>query len=309
MFPRHGAVYSVLLLTRTAEIAPRRDVDAWVHAARVHGSHLTSAVDVKVYAQELLECGLARVDDQVHVAPELVVAAEAGGRIAMSKIAQRLLSAHPPIWLHLAVDKAMVSRAYIPTADLNALMWIEPDLDRVLIAAHKAVCTDGSNAMAKEIGDAAELLVLAAMRHRGQRPIHVAKLSDFYGYDIEVPDSAVTCIEVKAASPRTSESFHISRNEFDISLRHTRRWRLIQIVFNSSAFTAAEIGPAQVDSIREISHDTLRDLVPSDTSAFAWEQSAIITPPEGAWVNSDLKLDPGYNLPGFEIAVSSRRLD
>ncbi|MGQ4596744.1 protein NO VEIN domain-containing protein [Nocardia sp. R6R-6] len=272
----------------------------------MHGSHLASAVDIKVYAEELLGCGLARFDDELHVAPGLVFAAQAGGGIAMTEIAIRLLSARPPIWLHLAVSETAVAREYIPTLDLNALLWLEPNLDRILIAAHRAVSADDSTAMAKEIGDAAEHLVLAAMRHCGQRPIHVAKLSDSYGYDIEVPGSAVSCVEVKAAGPRTSRSFHISRNEFDTCLRLVKRWRLIQVVFNSSAFTATEISSAQVDSIRELSHDTLRDLVPPDTSAFNWEQSAVITPPEAAWLDSDLELDPFYRIPGFEIDTSSR---
>ncbi|MFF0637970.1 protein NO VEIN domain-containing protein [Nocardia sp. NPDC004151] len=269
----------------------------------MHGSHLASAVDIKVYAEELIDCGLALFDDKLHITPELAIAAQAGGDIAIREIASQLLSARPPIWLRLAVSETAVAREYIPTVDLSALLWLEPDLDRILIAAHREVSPDDSIAMTKEIGDAAELLVLAAMRHRSQRPIHVAKLSDSYGYDIEVPGSAVSCFEVKAAGPRTCRSFHISRNEFDTCQRLSRRWRLLQVAFNGSAFTAAEIGSAQVDSIRELPHDTLRDLVPPDTSTFAWEQSALITPPESAWVDSDLELDPIYRIPGFGVGA------
>ncbi|MBF6183326.1 protein NO VEIN domain-containing protein [Nocardia otitidiscaviarum] len=274
-----------------------------MRSARMHGAHLASAVDIEVYAEELIDCGLARLGEEVLVAPELIAAAEAGSAIQMSEIARRLLTASPPIWLRLAVSETSVSRECIPTADLNALLWLEPDLDHVLIAAHREVSASDSVAMAKEIGDAAEFLVLAAIRHRGQQPIHVAQLSDSYGYDIAVPDSTVPCIEVKAAGPRTKSSFHISRNEFDTCLRQASRWRLIQIVFDSSAFTASEIGPSQVCSIRELSHDSLCDLVPADTSAFRWEQSAVVTPPHTAWFESNMELDPRYRIPGFGIGA------
>lgn len=299
MLPRHGTVYSVFLLTRTANIAPRRDVENWVGSARMHGSLLASAVDVSAYAERMLTGGLAWLDDRIFVLPKLTAAAETGGGAAMSEIARLLLTAHPPIWLYLAVSEKEVSREYIPSADLNALLWLEPNLDRILIAAHREVAFDRTTAMAKEIGDAAELLVLAAMRYCGQEPIHVAQLSDSYGYDIEIPGSAVDCVEVKAAGPRTAGQFHLSRNEFDTCERYGSRWRLIQLVFNSSAFTARVIGPAHVDSIREVLSSAWCDLVPPDTSAFVWEESAVITPPEGAWRDSDLVLDPDFGVPGF----------
>ncbi|MGV9334804.1 DUF3883 domain-containing protein [Nocardia sp. NPDC003726] len=282
-----------------ASLAPRASVGDWVRSARMHGSYLAAAVDITSYAEAMLAYGLARIDDKVVVSPMLDVAAETGGRTAMNEVARLLLCLHPPIWLTLAVHENKVSREYIPTSDLDALLWLEPNLDRILIAARSEVSSDAAAALAKEIGDAAELFVLAALRYQGLSPVHVAKLSDSYGYDIEIPGPEADRIEVKAAGRRTAGTFHISRNEFDRCLQYRSRWRLIQVVFDSAAFAVDVIDPSHVVSIREVSYDILRDLAPPDTSAFAWEKSAVMTPSKNAWRNSNLMLDPNFRLPGF----------
>ncbi|MFB7720178.1 protein NO VEIN domain-containing protein [Nocardia sp. NPDC056100] len=82
------------------------------------------------------------------------------------------------------------------------------------------------------------------------------------------PGSRIDLIEVKAAGPKTAGTFHISRNEFDACVEHRSLWCLIQIIFDSAAFTATEIRAVRVNAVREITDHALLDFIPSDTPAF-----------------------------------------
>ncbi|WP_280473604.1 protein NO VEIN domain-containing protein [Nocardia asiatica] len=299
MLPIHGAAYSTLLLTHVALLTARRTVDEWVDAARnIHGSQLASQIEMRTYAQHLIDCGLATMDPHIQISPRLIAAARFPDGRAMTHIAQVLLRARPPFWLYLAVNGRRVQRELIPTDDLKALQWLEPRLDQVLVRSAADVNAAVDDKAAKALGDAAELLIIAALEYEGEQPVHVAKLSDAHGYDIEVPGRDIDCIEVKAASLATSGGFHITRNEFETAVYCGSRWRLVQVVFSNAAILADKIGANHIESIRELSHEALQRLIPPDTDTFRWEKSARISVPSNAWQDSEILPDPDFIVPG-----------
>lgn len=308
LLPRHGVVFAVLHLARVAGLAPRRGVDQWVSAALRHGSYMTAATDLWSPARALVRTGLASLgeDGDIRVARSLaaVAASKGGGQHVMRHAAVALLASQPPAWLWAAVNTEGVERAYIPQPDLDALSWLEGTLDDVLVEARRLVGDPDGADLAKEVGDAAEEVVVAALRAEGKEPVHVARISDGYGYDVDVSEGPVRFLEVKSAGPKTLTRFHLSRHEFDTSVRRGDAWCLVQVVFETSAFVADRITAADVNCIRELPASALRGLVPADSSVFRWENSALITPPPDAWRSSTLEPDPSFVRPGFAVVRS-----
>lgn len=303
LLPRHGVVYATVLLAHVARISPRKGVDAWVAAARQHGSYLATATDLSTPARALVAAGLACVGEEGSIGlarPLEALAASRDYQRAMHHAAVTLLAAQPPAWLWVAVGSEGVEHAYIPQPDLDALSWLGEDLDEVLAEVRRFLGARRRANLAKEIGDAAEEIVVAALRAAGQEPVHVARISDAYGYDVELPEEPIRFLEVKAAGPQTADRFHLSRNEFDTCVRRGDAWRIVQVVFKASAFVADPITAADVCEIRELSAAAVHDLVPGDTSGFRWETSAVLTPSASLWRPSGLVPDPGFLRPGFD---------
>ncbi|MBF6150208.1 protein NO VEIN domain-containing protein [Nocardia nova] len=247
----------------------------------------------------LLDSGLVRQSRSLHLAPQLAAATHCGDSEALVQIARLMFITAPPVWLTVAVENKTVTREYIPAYDLEALSWLEPELDRVILDAYAHVHSTDRADWQKKIGDAAELFIVAALRFCGHNPVHVALISDVYGYDIEVEHAHVDRIEVKGAGPRTAWTFHLSRNEFEKSQEYGEEWRLVQVAFRSSAFVAKEINPSHIEAIYELDSLAVRRVVPPDPPGFLWEKTALITPPKEDWRPSGLVLDPGFTLPGF----------
>ncbi|MFB8277226.1 protein NO VEIN domain-containing protein [Nocardia colli] len=302
MLPKHGFCYGVLLLARAATLSPRQGVDDWVAAVRMHGSFLAAAIDLKAPATMLVDSGLARIGQSLELSAQLTAATDCRDADALLQVARLLLITTPPAWLRMAVNHNVVARQYIPTNDLDSLRWLEPNLDRVLIEAYDDRYSSEHTYWQKQIGVAAELFVLAALRYSGLKPAHVALISDVYGYDIEVRDPLMDRIEVKGAGPRTALTFHLSRNEFEKSQQHAAEWRLLQVVFHSSAFADEELDHSHIESVYELDSQGLRQTIPPDPTGFVWEKSALVTPPRELWRSSGLTLDPSFRMPGFGSA-------
>jgi hypothetical protein len=264
---------------------------------------MTAATDLRSPARALVRAGLASVGEEgeIRVARSLaaVAASKGGAQHAMRHVAVALLASQPPMWLKVAVNAEGVERAYVPQADLDALNWLGEAFDDVLIEARRLVGEPDSADLSKEIGDAAEEIVIAALRAAGKEPLHVARISDGYGYDVDASEGPVRFLEVKSAGPKTLSCFRISRHEFDTSVRLGDVWCLVQVVFEASAFVTDPITAADVSLIRELPASALRDLVPADSPEFRWEDSALITPPPNAWRSSTLEPDPSFVRPGF----------
>lgn len=305
MFPSQGCCHGVFLLGYTAKLKERHSFDEWVQAACERSTIMSKALDLNHIAKSMLGLNIVTLQDHVKLAGTLEAVSDQADKYTLQAIARLLLKASPPSWLWFAVRDGHVVREYIPTGDLANLAWMDPDLDAILIDVYEAISKREENDFRKAIGDAAELFVIAALRHAGVKPLHVSRLSDSYGYDIECREASVDRIEVKAASQASQASFHISRNEFEKSSCHGQEWRLIQVVFSSQAFVSEKLHSFHIVSIRQLRHGTLQELVPADTSSFKWSESAQIAPPTDAWEPANLSLDPNFSTAGFKHGRSS----
>jgi hypothetical protein len=262
---------------------------------------MAGALNLDQIARDLVQLRLAFLSpERVLVDPALAELSSQADSVTLLAIARVLISKEPPFWLTLAVQDRRVLREYIPQDALEELSWIEPNLDEFLISLHlSSADAVRENAFNKWLGDAAELFVFAALNKARAAPIHVAKISDAYGYDIECTGSCTGKIEVKAASRNTQSSFYISRNEFDKSQIYGAEWRLIQVVFTNRAFVDRQLGASHIHAARQLDAATLAALVPKDTSCFKWTESALITAPAASWAPADLILDEDFLIEGF----------
>ncbi|MFF5098061.1 MULTISPECIES: protein NO VEIN domain-containing protein [Actinosynnema] len=307
----HGFAYGIFLLARAARLKRRASVEEWVEAARTPRTHLAAAVDLAVPAEWLIKSGLVRVEGgRIALAPKLVPLSESASRPALLGIARVVLTTSPPPWLNLAVSSTEVAREYIPSGDARALQWLEPDLEKILIDVRDAARRQDST-FEEALGLAAELFVLGSLERSGADVLHVSRISDSYGYDLEAQEGERSSrIEVKAAGSTTRGTFHLSRNEFDKCRRHGSQWRLVQVVFTSEALVADRITPAHVFGVFELSSAALIATVPpdSDLPGFRWTESALVTPPKSAWRAAGITPAEGFSVPGLaELAHRSRR--
>ncbi|WBB77754.1 DUF3883 domain-containing protein [Micromonospora sp. WMMD882] len=292
----------MFLLCHSARLSARRDVDEWVRAARAQGSYLAAATDLLAPAQRLLDEGLAAQAESIVLAPALAGIAGIADRATLCNIARVLIITDPPAWLRIAVSPNGVAREYIPTADLHALQWLDPELDTLLTDVRREVSESHDAELRKRIGDAAEAVVMAALRRSGQDPSHVALISDAFGYDIEVSSPRKQRIEVKGCGTRSRGSFHLTRNEYEKSRLYGAEWVLVQVVFASNAFVAPKIDSGHVVGIFEICAADVASAVPPDTPEFVWTDSAVVTPSREAWHRSAESVAEDFELPGLAFS-------
>lgn len=299
MLPSRGLCHTVFLLNHTLQLRPRVNVDDWVTASRSKATFMAQSADLRRTAEALIGIGLVSVGPTLTPTKRLSALSERADRPTLVAIARLLLSHAPPAWLAIALDQTGVRREYIPSRDLERLSWLGAELDRLLRDAYEFVTAEERVAFRKQFGNAAELLVLAAKTLQGAQPIHVAAFSDVYGYDIECRLPATERIEVKAASENTRHRFHLSRNEYDKSRFFGAEWRLVQVVFSTRAFIAERITAYDIAEVLELDSATLSALIPPDTEAFRWAESAEISAPIEAWRRADLVMDPDFVLDSF----------
>jgi hypothetical protein len=299
VLPKHGVVIGVFLLAHAARLTPRHDRATWVKAASQRSTILAQATDLENPADALLGLSLAQVKGQVVLAPALQSLSYTASRSTLVEIARLLLTTVPPIWLWLAISNGAVLREYIPSADLDALTWLEPELDELLVGVHSELKRSRDERRIKEIGNAAEAMLLAAFSHAGLSPIHVAAYFDGYGYDIEVPGTTTNRIEVKAASDRTRGRFPITRNEYDKSKLYRSEWRLLQVIFTADAFHTDRIDASHVREIIQLSAEALWKVIPADHPGFFWTESAEVVPDPEAWTTTTIELDPNFSVAGL----------
>ncbi|MEV0261611.1 DUF3883 domain-containing protein [Streptomyces sp. NPDC050617] len=299
LLPSHGMAFGSLLLVRTAALAPRADVEHWVRAARAQGSYLAHALDLRATARSLIAAGLVDARGGIRLGRRLSRLAALGDGGGLRDAARVLLSAAPPQWIPLAAGSGRVVRDYIPDADLKALRWLEPDLDAILLSTGTHLMQARQEMVRQRLGEAAEAVVLSALRREDRHAVQVSRISDAYGYDVEVRGPHIDRIEVKGAGPATRGSFHLTRNEFETGLRHPRSWRLVQVVFEGSAFVADVLDRTHVAEVLELAPGAVRDIVPRDTPQFTWEQSALLTAPEQTWLPTGMAPGEDFSAPGF----------
>lgn len=299
LLPSHGLAFGVLLLAHAAGRSPRADAASWARAAADQAPYWARSLNLRATAHALARHGLASETETGLQPSEQLRTLAVLESSALQATARVLLAAAPPSWLPLAVRSATVVRDYVPAADLKALAWLEPELDALLIDAAAQQRWADEDAWRERLGAAAEGAVLSALRRAGREAVQVSLVSDSYGYDIEVCDPPTAQIEVKGVGPQTRGSFHLTRHEYETAQRRRGTWRLVQVVFHSSAFNAAVLSPDHIAEVLCLTPEALRAVVPEDTDAFVWEQSALLTPPATAWRTVDLKPAADFSAPGL----------
>jgi len=297
MLPTHGAVTSVFHLANSMRHTAYPDISAWVAAAGTRSSFLAGAIDHRPAAEFLIDANLVIPAVVICPSPRLKAVSRQADRPTLIAIARLLLEIAPPRWLHIAVD-GRVRHEFIPSADLQGLSWLRPELDQLLVDAANRP-SELSDIIALGLGRAAELTILATLDNLETSPTHVSEISDRFGYDIETVRGPALRWEVKGCTTKTSGSFHLSRNEFDKCQRYPDEWRLVQVEFVPGALTAEFLTESHISTIRELLAGDLIDLAPAETGPFYWETSARMAPPESAWALSALTAPGDLFLPSI----------
>lgn len=299
MLPKKGIAHAICLLSHSAVLKDRIDLDDWVCSASELSASLSVAADLRPPAEWLIQVGLVVADEIVRLSPSLEALSGRADRSTLVAIARLALRASPPVWLTVAVGASGVVREYIPSGDLEALLWIDPELDDLLLDVRTELAATRENTFKERMGAAAEALLMAAFEKAGRSPLHVSKLSDAYGYDIEMSSTVFDRVEVKSASSVTCGKFMLSRNEYNKSRIYGSQWRLVQVVFKVSAFTAERIYCVHVETVLQLKNDTIAALVPPDPPGFVWMESAELKPDAAAWAPLEIELDHSFTTAGF----------
>lgn len=303
MIPSRGRCHGIFLLCHSARLGSRVSVKDWVESARSRRTFLANALDLEQLANVLLELGFASTSSNgINIDSALSSLSERADHETFLAIARLIIAKSPPFWLSLAVQEKNVHREYIPKEDYDDLEWIEPGLEKFLLGVDVSLEARNNDAYLKQLGDAAEILIFSCLQYIGFKPIHVAKFSDAFGYDIEYLDNDGETIrlEIKAASLKTQGNFYLSRNEFDKSRLYGKDWRLIQVTFSNSAFFANEINCSHVEFVRELEAGVLDEIIPDDSKNFRWDKSAFISPNVEKWRTLKLALNPSFVTSGFK---------
>lgn len=297
MLPTHGAASGVFLLANAAKYSNHQDVVAWTSTARSRSSFMAGALNLDGCAAGILRLGLAQVSDTLQLDPALSALSEQADRPTLVAISSLLLGLKPPPWMPLAVRDGVVCREYIPTDDLRDLEWLEPHLDQLLVEVAERLAGSHVEPLREALGRAGELVVLASAVKAGFVALHVADVSDSYGYDIEVHGPSNLRLEVKSTTSTRKGTFHLSRNEFNKCRQYGHEWRLVQVTFDSSVFTDDSISASHILAISELAGRELIELIPPDSAAFRWTESSLIQPPIDLWKPSALQVPATLRLP------------
>ena len=301
--PTRGLCHSVFLLAYAAQSKHRLTLPEWVAAARQIPTFMASALAIDSAAQMLLEDGLAVVDENgVHIDPRLAGAGDEANTEILATIAAILLAVRPPPWFRTAVRRGSVAPEFIPTQDEESLSWLDKLRDPILLdlAAKK----ENEDTFRIWLGGLGEKLVLDSERHRGRRIVHVSRISDYFGYDIETHHGHTAWqIEVKTCLSSNADQFFISRNEANRALQLASTWRLVQVIFDPAVTTVANVTIEHIVSARTLSAWHLVELLPKDSDTGVWIDSARISPQLDAWAEWKIDAPPSWTYPGYLSAT------
>jgi len=297
--PRRGLCHSVFLLTYTAQSKNRLTLTEWVAAARRIPTFMAGALAIDSAAQMLIEDGLASVDSKgVRVDDRLVEAGDEANTETLATIAAILLGVRPPPWFRTAVRRGSVAPEFIPTEDEESLRWLDNLRDPILLGL--AARNEKDDSFRVWLGSLGERLVVDSERNQNRRVVHASRISDSFGYDIETEDGHSSwLLEVKTCLSSNKEHFYISKNEANRAHELAARWKLVQIVLDSTVTTGADVTVEHFVSARFLTADQLIGLLPKDTDTGLWIESARIAPPSSAWADWIVDVPPAWSYPGF----------
>ena len=294
--PSHGRCHAAFLLAFSASLKNYRELRDWIDAASSRASFLASAGDIAGTADMLLRAGLATADEQISLDLQLAKLSHRADRASLVAIARLFLLRFPPSWIPAVVVAGNVEISLIPSEDLDRLNWLGADLIPLIFEVNHALTRQSDETLRQEIGRAGELVVMSALCKAGFEPVHVALLSDSYGYDIDYVQAGSTRrLEVKSAVERTSGRLIVSRNEFDKASLYGRSWKVIQVIFSTQIIINKRVKAADILKVRELESDRLHSLAPDPSPTFNWIDSAEFIPHSTDWLASDLKVDPDFD--------------
>ena len=301
MLPNRGKCHGVFILAHAAKLVAPTDIQQWIDAAKQRPSFLAGALNFEKIAGEMFTNGLVKMKDRIILDRSLSSLINKADQWTLVQIARIILRSTAPVWLSLAVQNGQVLREYIPERELSNLDWLGDDLDKILLEVAEESLKVEDDERRKLIGDAAEFLIYQSLSLIFENVRHVSKISDSFGYDIELVKNNVDRIEVKGTSVSHPGRFYISRNEYQKSLKFNCEWRVIQVLFNTSAYIADYIDISHVADVRYLSSEFLNKFIPSDSDNFCWAESAIITIPWDNWQPLDFPLDKNFKTRGFRV--------
>ena len=296
MPPTRGQCHAVFLLVHVAGLGEWSGRAHWVEAARQRTAIAAQSYDLEGAADALIDWGLAKADPVTAVVRPLAGLGAVADYATLRAIAGVLLRKRPPVWLRVAVVDSVLRKELIPSADLNALLWLGEDLEAVLVSVFKDVCEAVDDDLTSALGRAGELAVINALENAGRRPRDVSLISDAFGYDVECAERPhLEGIEVKTSVTRTASRFHLSRNEFDVSKRMGGRWKIIQVVLSSKVVASGRVTSDDIELIRELPASGVHKIAPAEDQ-FRWTESAVFMPNDGLWIPSDLEVSKEFAL-------------
>ncbi|MBB1018113.1 DUF3883 domain-containing protein [Dietzia sp. DQ11-71] len=298
MLPSHGTCFSIFNLANSIRYSPAAGIKDWISAAESRSSFLAGALDHLPAAEFLISAGLVKQSDGIRPTGRLRGLSEKADATTLIAIAAMLLRSRPPAWLHSACAGSNLQYELIPSPDLRALSWLEPYLPEVLLGAARALKLE-STSVRSRLGYLGELVVMDCLKRQSARPVHLSRVSDHFGFDIESRPPFEGKWEVKACLSTTAGAFHLSRNEFEKSQQMLDKWRLVQVEFSPTVLKASCVCSDHVVGINELSARQLAGSVVPDTPEFSWEESAKVRPPAQTWSSSWLEVSRDLGLPGI----------
>lgn len=293
--PSHGRCHAAFLLAFSASLKEFRELSDWVDAAAGRASFLAAAGDIAGTAEMLLSAGLVTAGDRISLDLQLARLSHRADRASLVAIARLFLLRFPPSWIPAVVVEGQVETSLIPSQDLDRLSWLGADLIPLIFEVNRALTRQSDEALRQQIGRSGELVVMSALCHAGLEPVHVALLSDAYGYDIDYVEGGSTQrLEVKSAVEHTSGRMLISRNEFDKASLYGSSWRVIQVVFSTNIILNKSVVATDIIMIRELKSDRLHALAPLPSPTFNWTESAEFKPDPNDWLPSNLDVEPNF---------------
>lgn len=299
MLPNKGNCHSVFLLSRTLRLQKQNSLHAWLSTARSQVTLMASALDLERVAKDLLHSGLAEIADEVLIDNRLFELSYHADHETFVNIARILFETYPPNWLLSAVSNNRVAFEYIPSTDLESLDWIGDQLEELISGNALPKIFQQDDELRRRLGSIGEQVVIASKRHVGAHVVHVAKISDSFGYDVEsrvIDQAAIERIEVKAALESTNHRFFISKNECEKARFYSNQWQLVQITFAASVLWKKEIFREDVLISRHLSSAKVTNLTNLDSESFRWLISAEVTPSVDDWNEYFLPLPENFSI-------------
>lgn len=105
---------------------------------------MAASLDLGRTAELLIDVGLARIDEAVRIGSELARLDQIADISTLKAIARLLLVRRPPDWLRGAVVDEKLVVEFVPAHDMEVLSWLGPDLEPIIVAAHRQLYAVGT---------------------------------------------------------------------------------------------------------------------------------------------------------------------